>query len=300
MHDFESLTVQQEIYDFIRKTIESRGHGPTVREVVQHFGMKSPEWPTNMLSQQFGHPHDSPLTPLLLCSLSKYLADHRREQLGNTLSRHFQPPYDSPLEELLAWSLSKYLAERVSLLKQVEAKTPCGTFYLDLVAENAATGRRIAFECDGKEFHPDKLRDECRDALILGGKHVETIYRFRGQDLYYHADDCLLYVAHKDPTFFSERGRINLSILGSDEMRHQHEVPPTTESTVTGEEHVRGLTTYYVDHESDLAHQLIIERHTLEGPPTTTLHRFLALAACCRGVSFAALVKRFRTASGHL
>jgi len=43
MPDFSQLTERQrEIYDFIRNKIESRGYGPTVREIGQGFGIKSP------------------------------------------------------------------------------------------------------------------------------------------------------------------------------------------------------------------------------------------------------------------
>src|SRR5712691_4181675 len=43
MPDFSQLTERQrEIYDFIRDKIESRGFGPTVREIGDEFGIKSP------------------------------------------------------------------------------------------------------------------------------------------------------------------------------------------------------------------------------------------------------------------
>jgi repressor LexA len=43
MPDFSSLTERQrEIYDFIKEKIESRGYGPTVREIGQAFKIKSP------------------------------------------------------------------------------------------------------------------------------------------------------------------------------------------------------------------------------------------------------------------
>jgi len=43
MPDFSKLTDRQrEIYEFIRKKIESRGYGPTVREIGENFGIKSP------------------------------------------------------------------------------------------------------------------------------------------------------------------------------------------------------------------------------------------------------------------
>jgi repressor LexA len=43
MPDFSQLTERQrEIYDFIKGKIESRGYGPTVREIGEHFEIKSP------------------------------------------------------------------------------------------------------------------------------------------------------------------------------------------------------------------------------------------------------------------
>src|SRR5271170_1188264 len=43
MPDFSQLTERQrEIYEFIREKIESRGYGPTVREIGLAFEIKSP------------------------------------------------------------------------------------------------------------------------------------------------------------------------------------------------------------------------------------------------------------------
>jgi repressor LexA len=43
MPDFSQLTERQrEIYEFIRDKIELRGYGPTVREIGEGFGIKSP------------------------------------------------------------------------------------------------------------------------------------------------------------------------------------------------------------------------------------------------------------------
>lgn len=43
MPDFSQLTERQlEIYEFIREKIETRGYGPTVREIGAEFGIKSP------------------------------------------------------------------------------------------------------------------------------------------------------------------------------------------------------------------------------------------------------------------
>src|SRR5437879_151858 len=43
MPDFSQLTERQmEIYEFIREKIERRGYGPTVREIGEGFGIRSP------------------------------------------------------------------------------------------------------------------------------------------------------------------------------------------------------------------------------------------------------------------
>src|SRR4051794_36018327 len=43
MADFSQLTERQrEIYEFIKIRIENRGYGPTVREIGEGFGIKSP------------------------------------------------------------------------------------------------------------------------------------------------------------------------------------------------------------------------------------------------------------------
>jgi len=128
----------------------------------------------------------------------------------------FDPPYDSPIEELFAINAIKYFAEDARLEKQVEVPTFAGTFRLDLVAERA--GRRLAVECDGRDFH-DEYRDEWRDALILGNEVVDVLYRLRGSDLTYHIEDLLFLMSQADPDFFGDRGKQNLTRLASDEAR---------------------------------------------------------------------------------
>jgi very-short-patch-repair endonuclease len=129
----------------------------------------------------------------------------------------YEPPYDSPLEDIFAWNLAKYLKPDAKLHKQVEAATLAGTFRLDLVVEYKS--EKIAFECDGKEFH-GASRDEWRDAMILGDSHVNTIYRLRGSDVIYHTEDCLYVISCLEPRIFSERGLINLDTLASNSIRN--------------------------------------------------------------------------------
>jgi hypothetical protein len=124
----------------------------------------------------------------------------------------YVPPYDSPIEDIFAWGLGKYMNPNLILDKQIEVNTSWGTFILDFVVE--CESQRIAFECDGKDFH-DVERDEWRDALILGEGHVDTIYRLRGTDLVHHAEDCLFVISRLEPKIFSDRGRANLEMLAS-------------------------------------------------------------------------------------
>jgi hypothetical protein len=123
----------------------------------------------------------------------------------------YDPPYDSPIEDLFAYHFVKYASESAAIAPQVEVETLCGRFVLDFVLLGS-DGTRIAVECDGKEFH-DFARDEWRDAMILGERYVDAIYRLRGGDTV-HNIDCALYVMSRlDQNLFSDRGLINLNTL---------------------------------------------------------------------------------------
>lgn len=124
----------------------------------------------------------------------------------------YEPPYDSPIEDIFARSLGRYVNPNLRLDKQIEVNTPWGVFILDFVIE--CKSKRIAFECDGKDFH-NSTRDEWRDAMILGEGHVDTIYRLRGTDLIHHTDDCLFVISTLEPQIFSRRGKVNLEVLAS-------------------------------------------------------------------------------------
>jgi hypothetical protein len=128
----------------------------------------------------------------------------------------YDPPYDSPIEDLFAVNAVKYLHEDCQFDKQVEVPTILGTYRLDFLVTRGS--RKMAVECDGKEFH-DKYRDEWRDALIFDAGGADVIYRLRGCDLTYHTEDLLYLMARWDPEFFSDRAQINLNKLVADEIR---------------------------------------------------------------------------------
>jgi hypothetical protein len=129
----------------------------------------------------------------------------------------YDPPYDSPIEERFAWVCAKWLRTGVKFEKQVPLETPWGKFRIDFVI-TSLDGRRIAVECDGRDFH-DPARDRWRDAIILGEAMVDVIWRFTGADLHYVAEDCVFVLSTHEPGIFSERGVVNLRLLATDEAR---------------------------------------------------------------------------------
>lgn len=135
----------------------------------------------------------------------------------------YEPPYESPIEDLFAFNVIKYVDEdRIEFRKQVSIDTICGCFRLDFMI--VVNDRVIAIECDGAKFHKGReLHDEYRDALILGTGSIDAIYRFRGKDLCYHLEDCLLVLSQWEPSAFSDRGRTNLKNLASDFIRDRCE-----------------------------------------------------------------------------
>lgn len=153
------------------------------------------------------------------------LSDVLDEVKGRVLSGQtlpcFEPPYGSPIEQLFAWSMLKYVRDDCKVDTQVRAKTICGNFYLDFVV-TAPSGFRVAYECDGKEFH-DRKRDMWRDSLILGAGAVDAICRIRGGDINYRINDVLFLLSRWDLCVFTERGRRNLRTLASDRAIWCHE-----------------------------------------------------------------------------
>lgn len=117
---------------------------------------------------------------------------------------------ESPIEETFAYECSKYLNDGVSFDSQLEVTTGHGGFRIDFVLSQP--NQRVAVECDGQDFH-EPFRDEFRDAILLGEGHFDTIYHFRGCDIFYFPEDCLWIIAREDPPLFSDRGRLQLNQL---------------------------------------------------------------------------------------
>lgn len=121
-----------------------------------------------------------------------------------------EPPYDSPIETIFAEHCFRYLSPNVHTEKQVEVSTKHGSFRVDFGLSVA--NKRIAVECDGKDFH-EGLRDEFRDAILLGENHFDTIYHFRGCDLVYYPYDCIWLISILDGDLFNQRAHLQLDKL---------------------------------------------------------------------------------------
>src|SRR5207248_2965195 len=88
--------------------------------------------------------------------------------------------------------------------------TPWANFRVDFALRLG--DRVVVLECDGAEFH-DPSRDEWRDAAILGQGLAQTVYRFRGTDIWHCLNDCLWLLAFWEQPFFTERARESLERL---------------------------------------------------------------------------------------
>src|SRR5262249_38098350 len=128
-------------------------------------------------------------------------------------------PYESPIEDIFAYTVNKHLADDAQIDSQVEVPTQCGVFRLDFVC--TAGGRRLGFECDGQPYH-DEHRDEWGDALIMGTRRVNDVFRLTGRNIFHDIDRSLYLVSLDEPALFSERGRINLARLGEADMISVH------------------------------------------------------------------------------
>lgn len=142
-----------------------------------------------------------------LVPLIEAIAESVDSIAGSRDGSDYKPPYDSPIEDLFAWHCQKHLSTNVRFDSQVNVQTQHGLLRIDFVLDG-----RVAVECDGRDFHED-LRDEIRDAVLLGEGHFKTVYHFRGCDITYHPDDCIWLMSKLNPELFSERGRLHLERL---------------------------------------------------------------------------------------
>lgn len=152
--------------------------------------------------------------------ISEILSRMFSEESVTEYGKRPEPPYDSPIETIFASYCFKHLRSGVHVEKQVEVTTRHGSFRIDF-GLSVGDGR-IGVECDGKDFH-EGLRDELRDAILLGESHCATMYHFRGCDITCYPEDCVWLMSRLDPELFTERGHLQLERLHRLEISGSHE-----------------------------------------------------------------------------
>lgn len=119
-------------------------------------------------------------------------------RLKSLPTKEFKPEI-SDIEQILVDKLSRHCA--VKWHQQVRFRTPFCDFFLDTGCL-IRPGRAIGVECDGREFHKDKVRDFCRDALILGTGRLACIYRIEAWAIRKRELDWLRILSVLEPGLF--------------------------------------------------------------------------------------------------
>jgi repressor LexA len=165
MTDFSTLTDRQrEIYDFIREKIESRGYGPTVREIGLAFDIKSP---------------NGVMCHLKALVTKRVILRQDRSARAIQLADHRPPAAELPLMGLVAagaplaavqqderlnfndlFGGSNHFALKVKGQSMIEDHIDDGDYVVIRKQENAENGERVVAMIDNeitlKRFHRDK------------------------------------------------------------------------------------------------------------------------------------------------
>lgn len=125
----------------------------------------------------------------------------------------FRPPYESQMAEDFAWNVGKYLADAANLQTKVLLQTPAGPLALDFMLSHQ--NRRIGVLLNGDAT----VQENAQIAFVLSKGWLEAVYRLNGSDLFYHLSDVLYLLSCLQSSFFSERGKINLTRLASEQAK---------------------------------------------------------------------------------
>lgn len=108
--------------------------------------------------------------------------------------------YESPPEESLGERLAASLAPGVTFRTQAWVDTAAGPFRLDMLLVHPS-GRRIAIEVDGRDFH-DVNRDRWRTVFILCTGKAHVVYRVAASLICTNLVGVLAGLANAEPRFF--------------------------------------------------------------------------------------------------
>lgn len=126
------------------------------------------------------------------------------ESIQSTLQRlpSAMEDYESPAEECLGERLRQAISPGINFQAQVWVETSVGRFRLDLLLVDTS-GRRIAIEVDGKDFH-NAAHDHWRTVFILAENHADIIYRVSARHLKINLIGVLAGLASVEPNCFRE------------------------------------------------------------------------------------------------
>lgn len=110
-----------------------------------------------------------------------------------------EPATESPIETQLDNAIRSHLHGRTSWHRQVSYRTDGGVFRVDFLA--SIDGRRVAIECDGKQFH-DYRRDLRRDIYLLFSRSVHAVMRFPGGNIHHQVDHVVEWIEWYEPGLF--------------------------------------------------------------------------------------------------
>ena len=110
---------------------------------------------------------------------------------------------ESPIELEFARVLKAWIRPPDRWGNQVSVATAWATFRLDFLFESRM-GVKIAFECDGQDFH-STFRDRCRDALILWSHKADVVVRIAGTDIHAAASEAFAAVVLGRSELFPEK-----------------------------------------------------------------------------------------------
>lgn len=108
--------------------------------------------------------------------------------------------YESPPEEGLGERIAGSLAQGVQLNTQAWVDTAVGPFRLDMLLVHPS-GRRVAIEVDGRDFH-DPNRDRWRTVFLLCTGKVHVVYRVAASLICTNLVGVLAGLASAEPRFF--------------------------------------------------------------------------------------------------
>jgi repressor LexA len=190
MADLDALTPRQkDIYTFIRSKIQGRGYGPTVREIGQEFGIRSPNGVMCHLKalQKKGLIHREPnMSRAIQLMGDPATRPEGVPVLGKIAAGQPMEAIENP--EHLGFSdwegAEDKFALQVTGESMIEAHIADGDFVIIRKQEHARDGQIVAVRDDDGEATLKRLyREKTRVRLEPANKTMKPIYRDRVQIL---------------------------------------------------------------------------------------------------------------------